>query len=145
MSEITPMDVIEIKKWLPHRYPFLLVDRVTELVMGEYIKAYKNITNNEAVFNGHFPQANDEPRVLHPLVQCDDESCFLPTDDIHGESGLVRAAHQLDDESAIDATDVQHDEHGRLFCPGACSWKPGWSLKSGEFGSLTVRRVSTIN
>ncbi|MGH1486280.1 MAG: 3-hydroxyacyl-ACP dehydratase FabZ [Cellvibrionaceae bacterium] len=58
------MDVPEIKKWLPHRYPFLLVDRVLELEEGKYIKAYKNITTNEEVFNGHFPQAPIFPGVM---------------------------------------------------------------------------------
>lgn len=58
------MEVTEIKKWLPHRYPFLLVDRVIELREGEYIRAYKNITVNEEVFNGHFPQAPIFPGVM---------------------------------------------------------------------------------
>lgn len=58
------MDVTEIKKWLPHRYPFLLVDRVIELREGDYIKAYKNISVNEEVFNGHFPQAPIFPGVM---------------------------------------------------------------------------------
>ncbi len=63
MTEM-PMDVTEIKKYLPHRYPFLLVDRVTELVLGESIVAYKNITINEEVFNGHFPEAPIFPGVM---------------------------------------------------------------------------------
>lgn len=58
------MDVTEIKKYLPHRYPFLLVDRVVELVKGERIVAYKNISINEEMFNGHFPQAPIFPGVL---------------------------------------------------------------------------------
>ncbi|WP_423895040.1 3-hydroxyacyl-ACP dehydratase FabZ [Candidatus Pelagadaptatus aseana] len=58
------MDVREIKEYLPHRYPFLLVDRVEELVEGEYIRAYKNITANEDVFNGHFPEMPIFPGVM---------------------------------------------------------------------------------
>jgi 3-hydroxyacyl-[acyl-carrier-protein] dehydratase len=58
------MDVNDIREYLPHRYPFLLVDRVVELVPGESIVAYKNITVNEAVFNGHFPQAPIFPGVM---------------------------------------------------------------------------------
>lgn len=58
------MDVTQIKKWLPHRYPFLLVDRVVELKEGDYIRAYKNISVNEEVFNGHFPQAPIFPGVM---------------------------------------------------------------------------------
>lgn len=60
----TQMDAREIKKYLPHRYPFLLVDRVVELIKGEYINAYKNISVNEAVFNGHFPSAPIFPGVM---------------------------------------------------------------------------------
>lgn len=58
------MDITDIKHWLPHRFPLLLVDRVTELVEQDYIKAYKNITINEDVFNGHFPQAPIFPGVM---------------------------------------------------------------------------------
>ncbi|MEH6575844.1 MAG: 3-hydroxyacyl-ACP dehydratase FabZ [Amphritea sp.] len=58
------MDVNEIRKYLPHRYPFLLVDRVTELVPGESIVAYKNVTVNEPFFNGHFPDHPVMPGVL---------------------------------------------------------------------------------
>ncbi len=58
------MDVNEIREYLPHRYPFLLVDRVVELVQGESIVAYKNITGNEEVFNGHFPQNPIFPGVM---------------------------------------------------------------------------------
>lgn len=60
----TLMDVTEIRKYLPHRYPFLLVDRVESLVKGESIVAYKNVSINEAIFNGHFPQAPIFPGVL---------------------------------------------------------------------------------
>ncbi len=58
------MDVREIREYLPHRYPFLLVDRVVELVEGEVIHAYKNVSVNEDVFNGHFPQAPIFPGVM---------------------------------------------------------------------------------
>ncbi|WP_261843698.1 3-hydroxyacyl-ACP dehydratase FabZ [Aliamphritea ceti] len=58
------MDVNEIRKYLPHRYPFLLVDRVVELVPGESIVAYKNVTINEPFFNGHFPDHPVMPGVL---------------------------------------------------------------------------------
>ena len=54
----------EIMKLLPHRYPFLLIDRVTELIPGEKITAYKNVTFNEHFFQGHFPSAPVMPGVL---------------------------------------------------------------------------------
>ncbi len=58
------MDVTEIRKYLPHRYPFLLVDRVVELIEGESIVAYKNVSSNEDIFNGHFPRAPIFPGVM---------------------------------------------------------------------------------
>lgn len=58
------MDVNEIRKYLPHRYPFLLIDRVVELTVGESIVAYKNITVNEGIFEGHFPTHPVFPGVL---------------------------------------------------------------------------------
>ena len=58
------MDVVEIQKILPHRYPFLLVDRVTEVVNGESIEAYKNVSISEPVFEGHFPGHPIYPGVM---------------------------------------------------------------------------------
>ena len=58
------MDVNEIREYLPHRYPFLLVDRVTELTPGTSIVAYKNVSVNEGFFEGHFPGLPVMPGVL---------------------------------------------------------------------------------
>ncbi len=58
------MDIFEIMEILPHRYPFLLVDRIVEYVPGEYSKGYKNLTANEMFFNGHFPNNPVMPGVL---------------------------------------------------------------------------------
>lgn len=58
------MDVNEIREYLPHRYPFLLVDRVLELEKGDSIVAIKNVTVNEPFFNGHFPDHPVMPGVL---------------------------------------------------------------------------------
>ena len=58
------MDILEIQKMLPHRYPFLLIDRVLEIKEGESITAIKNVSINEHYFQGHFPGQPVMPGVL---------------------------------------------------------------------------------
>ncbi|MBL0707995.1 MAG: 3-hydroxyacyl-ACP dehydratase FabZ [Sulfurimonas sp.] len=58
------MDVMEIQKIIPHRYPFLLLDRVTDIVQNETLVGYKNVTIGENVFQGHFPDHPIYPGVL---------------------------------------------------------------------------------
>jgi len=83
------LDVVEIQKILPHRYPFLLVDRITELTPKESIVAYKNISIAEPIFQGHFP---DHP--IYPGVMI-----------IEGmaQAGGVLAFKSLDEASQEDA------------------------------------------
>ncbi len=62
-TQIT-LDIVQIKALLPHRYPFLLLDRVTEVVPGKKACGFKNLTANEEFFNGHFPFKPIMPGVL---------------------------------------------------------------------------------
>lgn len=57
-------DIREILKYLPHRYPFLMVDRVLSFEQGKSLTAIKNVTFNEPIFTGHFPQSPVFPGVL---------------------------------------------------------------------------------
>lgn len=58
------MDINEVLRYLPHRYPFLLIDRVLSYEAGKNIEALKNVTINEPFFNGHFPHYPVMPGVL---------------------------------------------------------------------------------
>ena len=64
MSNAVSIDINQILKLLPHRYPFLLVDRVLEITPRVSIKALKNVTMNEPFFQGHFPDFPVMPGVL---------------------------------------------------------------------------------
>lgn len=64
LNNETLMDVKEIRRFLAHRYPFLLVDRVTQFESGKSLTAIKNVSINEPYFNGHFPEEPIMPGVL---------------------------------------------------------------------------------
>ncbi len=64
MTEQQQYDISEILKILPHRYPFVLVDRILEVEVGNSIKGLKNVTINEPFFQGHFPSEPVMPGVL---------------------------------------------------------------------------------
>lgn len=61
---MTEFDIHQVMKYLPHRYPFLLIDRVTECTAGEHLAALKNVSINEPFFQGHFPDQPIMPGVL---------------------------------------------------------------------------------
>ena len=64
MTEKVSLDIMGVMRLLPHRYPFLLVDRVIECTKGESIRAIKNVTFNEPFFTGHFPHRPVMPGVM---------------------------------------------------------------------------------
>jgi len=61
---VSEMYIEEIRRFLPHRYPFLLIDRVLDCVPGETLTAIKNVSVNEPFFTGHFPETPIMPGVL---------------------------------------------------------------------------------
>ncbi len=89
MSEPTaPLDIQEILRLLPHRYPFLLIDRVRDYTAGENITAIKNVTINEPFFQGHFPVEPVMPGVLiiEGMAQAGAVLAFLTEKERVGES-----------------------------------------------------------
>ena len=90
----TTMDIHKILSYLPHRYPFLLVDRVLDLVPGQSIVAIKNVTSNEPFFVGHFPQRMVMPGVLilEALAQA---SCILAIETAYSQDPQTDSSSSL--------------------------------------------------
>ena len=74
-TESGAMDVRQIMELLPHRYPFLLLDRITQCTPGESITAIKNVTVNEPFFQGHFPDNPVMPGVL--IIEVMAQACCV--------------------------------------------------------------------
>jgi len=85
---VTLLDIHAVKKYLPHRYPFLLIDKVLEATAGEKLIALKNVTYNEPYFEGHFPSRPVMPGVL--IVEAMAQACAILAsvgrDDINAEN-----------------------------------------------------------
>jgi 3-hydroxyacyl-[acyl-carrier-protein] dehydratase len=88
MTDGVQLDIRAILERLPHRYPFLLVDRVLECRPGESIRALKNVTINEPFFSGHFPGNPVMPGVLivEALAQAAGILCFVTANVIPDQS-----------------------------------------------------------
>jgi 3-hydroxyacyl-[acyl-carrier-protein] dehydratase len=88
---MTAMDVNEIMRHLPHRHPFLFVDRVLECEPGKWIKAVKNVSINEAFFQGHFPGYPVMPGVLiiEALAQVSAILAYITRGDTHSGRELL--------------------------------------------------------
>lgn len=84
------LDIHEVLRYLPHRYPFLLVDRVLDYSKGESLRAIKNVSVNEPQFTGHFPHRPVMPGVLilEALAQATGILAFISTDSRPSEDSL---------------------------------------------------------
>lgn len=84
------MNIQDVLRYLPHRYPFLLIDRVVEYVPGESLTALKNVTINEPFFQGHFPQRPVMPAVLlmEVMAQATGLYALRSLDDLPSENSI---------------------------------------------------------
>jgi 3-hydroxyacyl-[acyl-carrier-protein] dehydratase len=111
-----PVNVEQIQQLLPHRYPFLLVDRVIEIVPDQSVVAIKNVTINEPFFTGHFPGHPVMPGVL--IVEAMAQSAGLLTQlsaRIEGRLGRARFF--------ISPRSTTHASMHRSFPAISCAWK----------------------
>ena len=101
------LNLKQIQQYLPHRYPFLLVDAVDELVVNEYIKARKAVSGNEAFFQGHFPGNPVMPGVLQIEAM--------------GQAGallVIASGAKMDAETSIYVTGLDECKFKRMVVPG---------------------------
>lgn len=89
-QEINALDIHQVMQHLPHRYPFLMVDKVLDYQLGDYLKAVKNITVNEPCFTGHFPHRPVMPGVLilEALAQATGILAFKTLNELPDEKSL---------------------------------------------------------
>ncbi len=89
-KQLSSLDIHEVMKHLPHRYPFLLVDKVIDFEAGNYLHAIKNITVNEPCFTGHFPHRPVMPGVLilEALAQATGILAFKTLSELPNETSL---------------------------------------------------------
>jgi 3-hydroxyacyl-[acyl-carrier-protein] dehydratase len=102
-------DITEVLKLLPHRYPFLLVDRVTDITKGESITAYKNVSISEPVFQGHFPGHPIYPGVmiLEGMAQAGGVLSFLSMGDLTDEEIAGKVVYFMSIDKAKFRTPVR--------------------------------------
>jgi 3-hydroxyacyl-[acyl-carrier-protein] dehydratase len=105
---MTILDIHRILKKLPHRYPFLLIDRVVELDKGKRIKAIKNVTINEPFFGGHFPRRPVMPGVL--MVEALAQAAALLS--------LESVGEQLDEDTVVYFVGIDGARFKRPVEPG---------------------------
>lgn len=108
MSTAITMEIAEIKSYLAHRYPFLLVDRVLEMTPMKSIKALKNVSANEPFFQGHFPHYAVMPGVLivEALAQAS------------GLLSLKSTGQKADDNTVFYFVGIDHARFKRPVVPG---------------------------
>lgn len=136
----TPIDVVGIRQILPHRYPFLMLDRVIELEPGKRAVGIKNVTANESYFNGHYPQKPIMPGVmileamaqLSGIALMSGDPSTLHTTPLFGGADRVRFRRSVvpGDQLRLE-TDVEK-RRGRLAKVKATAFVDGELVAEGE-------------
>lgn len=147
------MDFAEIQRMLPHRYPFLLVDRVVEVVPGQKLIAYKNVSINEPFFTGHFPNHPVMPGVL--ILESLAQACALlaykssdldPTREVSYlmaiDAAKFRKPVHPGDRLDLEVTILKHK--GAIWKQKGVASVSGVKVAEGEFLATTMDLSSNL-
>lgn len=134
MSIEMPLKIEQIQELLPHRYPFLLVDRVTDYQEGDSIKGFKNISANEELFQGHFPGNAIFPGVLicEALAQ------------LTAIYGFLSTGHRPADGYLYLFAGLDNVKFKRMVVPGDCL-ELQVDFKSERRGMFKVSGTATVD
>ncbi|MBR2068613.1 MAG: 3-hydroxyacyl-ACP dehydratase FabZ [Candidatus Gastranaerophilales bacterium] len=142
---ITPitMDYEQILKMLPHRYPFLLIDRITECIPGKYSKGYKNVSFNEPFFQGHFPENPIMPGVLQVEALAQTSAPILMTmDEYKGKLTLFAGIESAKFKNIVRPGDKLEMETELIKAKGPIAKCLGRSFVDGKLCTEAILTVA---
>lgn len=113
-TAIDVIDIHRIMKMIPHRYPFLLIDKLVDVVPGDHATGLKNVTMNEPYFQGHFPQRPVMPGVL--IVEAMAQTAAVIVVASLGPTAEGKLVYFMTIESARFRKPVEPGDQLRLFC-----------------------------
>jgi len=125
--DLPRLDVMEIQKLIPHRYPFLMIDRAVNIVEGKSIVGVKNVTNNEPFFVGHFPSHPVMPGVL--IVEAMAQSAAVLVVHTMGQSAFGKEVYFMSVESCKFRKPVTPGDVLHIHCTSKASRGNVWKFE----------------
>lgn len=142
-TELTSIDIAGIMQAIPHRYPFLLIDKVIDVEKGVKAIGIKNVTMNENFFQGHFPAKPVMPGVL--IVEAMAQTAGVIVVDSMGEEGQGKLVYFMSIESAKFRKPVGPGDVLQLRCVAIASRKNVWKFACEAFVENTKVAEATIS
>jgi 3-hydroxyacyl-[acyl-carrier-protein] dehydratase len=142
-TELTTIDIAGIMQAIPHRYPFLLIDKLIDLEKGVKATGIKNVTINENFFQGHFPSKPVMPGVL--IIEAMAQTAGVIVVDSMGEQGQGKLVYFMSIESAKFRKPVVPGDVLQLRCVAIASRKNVWKFACVAYVENTKVAEATIS